>query len=174
MQFVTNITIDEPLQLYNIGPDYSKLRDLDLGSEEMIPRTVVVDPHLANKWLEKVSTQKYPSIPRKLDNYTIDYQGLLPIDNKFVHIKIYETTAAVSLIYIEDVCSDLVDIYESRTMGPLRALRLRYHNLLLLPDTGSSVINQLQPYLEEGKKMREEFTNKLRSINHPNVKISGL
>ena len=171
MQFITNIAVDEPLQLYNIGPDYFKLRDLNLGPEEMIPRTVVVDPYLANKWLEKVSTQKYPSIPRKLDSYTIDYQGLLPIDNKLIYIKIYETTVAVSLIHVEDVCSDLVDVYESRTMGPLRALRLRGHNLLLLPDIGSSVISQLQPYLDEGRKMHEEFVGKLRSIDHPNIML---
>lgn len=163
-------TIDEPLQLYQIGPDYANLPYDD--PNEIIPRTVVIDPKLVNRWLEHVKGLKYPSYPRKLAKYTIDYPGLMPINDKTMEIKVYETIVKVPLRNVEDICSDLVEIHECDSMGSVRGIRLFKHNLILLPDTGSNIIKQLQPYLEIGKKAQQEFEDRLNSIDHPNVIIS--
>lgn len=163
-------TIEEPLQLYHIGPDHANLPPMD--PEEIIPRTVVIDPKLVNKWLERVKDLKYPSYPSKLTNYTIDYPGLMPINDKTMEIKVYETIVKVPLRNIEDVCSDLVEIHECDEMGSVRGIRLFHHNLILLPETGMNIIKQLQSHLEIGKQTQREFEERLSGINHPNVIIS--
>lgn len=97
--------------------------------------------------------------------------GLVQIKRECVEFKIHDTIVSIDKVNIERALEELVDVYESRTMGPLRTLRLFHHNLLLTLETGLELISRLQPHLEEGKKAEKEFRDNLRSINHPNVII---
>jgi len=148
------------------------LSKLKVSEDESVPRTVVVDAPLVNVWLERVSTQKYPSFPTRLDKYLIDVPGMIPVIQEYVEITIQNTNVSINKIHIEEALEGLVEIYESKIMGPLRALRLLNHNLLLTPETGLELITKLQPYLEECKQANEKFIKNLRSINHPNVKLN--
>ena len=169
----TCIQIEQPPKLYKIGPDWNFIDSLELPYDEIIPRTVVVDAPLVNIWLEKVSkTQKYTSFPTRLDDYLIDVPGLIPISREYVEFKVSNTNVSIAKIHIEDALEGLADIHDT-DMGPLRALKLYQHNLLLTPDAGSEIISKLQPYLEDGKKANQEFVEKLRSIKHPNVELRG-
>lgn len=169
---ITCIEIEQPPKLYRVGPDWDVLSKLDLAADDIVPRTVVVDAPLLNAWLERVSTQKYPSLPTRLDNYKIDLPGLIPIEQELVEFQVHNTNVSIAKIHIEEALEGLVEIYESKVMGPLRALRLFHHNLLLTPATGSEMISKLQPYLEEGKEAYQKFMERLRSIKHPNVKLN--
>jgi len=169
---MTAIQIHEPDKLYKIGPDYKYLSTLNLKSNEIIPKTVVVSPNLIDIWLKKVAHIKYESIVTRLDEYTIDFPGLLPIKAEYIEFKILNTKTRICKSHVEEALEQLVDIYESEMMGKLRSLRLFKHNLLLTPEIGSQIISQLQPHLEECETYTQIFNDQLNNISHPNLMIN--